>query len=61
MHRFTLMFIVATSAVCDVSFAKEFDISQFGATANDDSDDSAAIEKTLSACGEAGGSPRGHL
>jgi len=35
--------------------AKEFDITQYGATANDDTDDTTAIEKTLSACGEAGG------
>ncbi len=36
-------------------FAREFDITAFGATANDDSDDTTAIEDALSNCGKAGG------
>lgn len=35
--------------------AKVFDITDFGATSNDQSDDTTAIEDTLTACGEAGG------
>ena len=32
-----------------------FDITQFGATPDDDTDDTAAMEEALAACGEAGG------
>lgn len=39
---------------CGVS-AAEFDITQFGATPNDQTDDTGAIEDALAACGEAGG------
>lgn len=38
-----------------MSQAKEFSIVEFGATADDESDDTTAIEKTLAACGKAGG------
>ncbi|MFT4690610.1 MAG: polygalacturonase [Limisphaerales bacterium] len=34
---------------------KEFDITAYGATADDATDDTTAIEKTLEACGKAGG------
>jgi hypothetical protein len=35
--------------------AAEFEIVQFGATAGDETDDTAAIEEALAACGQAGG------
>ncbi len=35
--------------------AKVFDITEYGATPDDPSDDTTAIENTLAACGEAGG------
>ena len=35
--------------------AETFDITKFGATPNDDTDDTDSIEKALAACGEAGG------
>ena len=41
--------------IAPVAQAETFDITAFGATADDDSDDTAAIEKALAACGEAGG------
>jgi polygalacturonase len=37
------------------SIAEEFNINTYGATANDHTDDTTAIEKALEACGEAGG------
>ena len=43
---------------CNVSSslaAAEFDITRFGATPDDKSDDTAAIEDALTACGRAGG------
>ena len=46
-----LSFLVWTPHV----FTVRFDIQNYGATANDDTDDTAAILKTLSACEEAGG------
>ncbi len=37
------------------AFGETFDITKYGATADDDTDDTAAIERALEACGEAGG------
>jgi len=47
---FVLMMTGAAAA-----HAETFDITSYGATADDDTDDTAAIEKALAACGEAGG------
>ncbi len=47
---FILIVILQTPA-----FAEEFNITSFGATPNDDSDDTTAIEQALAACQEAGG------
>lgn len=47
-----VMFLLATA---NSSPAREFDITQFHATANDDTDDTTAIENALAACGKAGG------
>ena len=47
---FSLLFFAAESKANDT-----FDITKFGATPDDDTDDTAAIEKALAACGEAGG------
>ncbi len=50
-----LMLLGALAALQPSVSAKTFDITDFGATANDDTDDTTAIEDALSACGEAGG------
>lgn len=47
--------MLAFAAVGGSLQAKEFDITQYGATPNDDTDDTTAIENTLTACAEAGG------
>lgn len=49
MHRFVLL-LLATA-----SFGADFDITQFGATPDDATDDTLAIRATLEACGKAGG------
>ena len=54
MKRLLSLFLTAWM-LCPSLSAKEFNITEYGATANDDTDDSTAIEKTLSACGKAGG------
>jgi hypothetical protein len=43
------------SAEIQSASGKEFDITEFGATANDHTDDTSAIEDALTACGQAGG------
>jgi hypothetical protein len=55
MHKTTLFSFLIAWMCCLSLSAKEFNITEYGATANDDTDDSTAIEKTLAACGEAGG------
>lgn len=47
---FGLLFVIAPAL-----HAAEFDITKFGATADDASDDTLAIRSALEACGEAGG------
>lgn len=49
MHRLVLL-LLATA-----SFAADFDITQFGATPDDATDDTLAIRAALEACGKAGG------
>jgi hypothetical protein len=49
----TTLFVLALQSVG--VRAAEFEILQFGATANDETDDTAAIEDALAACGQAGG------
>jgi hypothetical protein len=53
MKLFTtlLLLVVATGSLN----AAEFDITQFGATANDGTDDTTAIKEAMTACGTAGG------
>src|SRR5438093_10907465 len=40
---------------CPLAFAAEFNIEKFGATPNDETDDTAAIAAALAACEKAGG------
>ena len=54
-HLVALLFAVFSVAATAALQAEIFDITAFGATADDDSDDTHAIEKALAACGEAGG------
>ncbi len=53
--RLPIAFVICLSTLVDTSTAKEFNITDYGATAGDETDDSAAIENALAACGEAGG------
>ncbi len=55
MNKAISILILAVSTICCSSQAREFDITNYGATANDATDDTTAIEKALAACGEAGG------
>lgn len=48
---FLVILVVSPGALS----AEEFDITKFGATANDETDDTSAIEDALTACGQAGG------
>ena len=48
-------FVICLSTLVATSTAKEFNITDYGATAGDETDDSTAIENALAACGEAGG------
>jgi hypothetical protein len=53
-----MKWIVLLMLICNVSSrlpAAEFDIIRFGATPDDETDDTAAIEDALTACGQAGG------
>ncbi len=47
--------LISASVVASSSMAAEFDIRQFGATPDDETDDTTAIEDSLTACAEAGG------
>lgn len=50
-----LLTVVCVFAVASSASAETFDITAFGATANDETDDTTAIENALAACAEAGG------
>ena len=50
-----IAFIVCFAVMAGPAAGKEFNITAYGATAGDDTDDTTAIEKALAACGEAGG------
>jgi len=55
---FPMKLIVLLMLFCNVSSslnAAEFNITRFGATPDDESDDTTAIEDALTACGQAGG------
>jgi len=52
--RALLVVAVVSTGVLSAA-AEEFDITEFGATANDATDDTSAIEDALTACGQAGG------
>lgn len=47
----SLLLIIVTNAIG----AADFDITQYGATPNDGTDDTQAIKDALTACGSAGG------
>lgn len=51
----SLLQCLAACLVASPASAKEFNITDFGATPNDRTDDTTAIEQTLEACGKAGG------
>ena len=51
----TLMALVCSLSLQPYVCAKTFDITTFGASANDETDDTTAIENALTACAEAGG------
>ncbi len=53
--RLLIAFVICFSTLVGTSTAKEFNITDYGATAGDETDDSTAIENALAACGEAGG------
>ncbi len=53
-QRFALLLATLVFVGSPLS-AKEFDVTEFGATANDRTDDTDAIEKALAACGDTGG------
>jgi hypothetical protein len=53
--RALLVVAVVSTGVLSAA-AEEFNITEFGATANDATDDTSAIEDALTACGQAGGS-----
>jgi hypothetical protein len=55
MREVTSSFIICLVAFVATSSAKEFDITEYGATADDDTDDTTAIEDALTACGKARG------
>jgi len=55
MVKTIAVFILINSTFCYTLQAREFDILQFGATANDKIDDTTSIENALSACDKAGG------
>lgn len=50
-----LLFLATIVLAGSPLLAKEFDVTEFGATANDRTDDTDAIKKALAACGDAGG------
>ncbi|MHC4880924.1 MAG: right-handed parallel beta-helix repeat-containing protein [Planctomycetota bacterium] len=50
-----LLTLVCLAALASPVSAETFDITAFGATANDETDDTTAIENALTACAEAGG------
>lgn len=54
MKRLLLTLVCLIALASSVS-AETFDITAFGATANDDTDDTTAIENALTTCAEAGG------
>lgn len=54
MKRVTFL-VAAVMLIGSSLSAKEFGITEFGATGNDQTDDTTAIENALAACGEAGG------
>ena len=64
MTRCWLAVLVTLTLYSQLS-AKQFSVTDFGATANDQTDDTAAIERTLQATAEAGGGtvfiPRRHI
>ncbi len=54
MKSSALVFVAAVLVGSQLS-GKEFDITEFGATSDDRTDDTTAIENALAACGKAGG------
>ncbi|HRX77484.1 MAG TPA: glycosyl hydrolase family 28-related protein [Pirellulaceae bacterium] len=60
MHKlitmnYAIAIMLALAVAPSTSQANEFNITQFGATPDDETDDTSAIENALTACGEAGG------
>ncbi|MBG88693.1 MAG: hypothetical protein CMO80_17575 [Verrucomicrobiales bacterium] len=55
MTRMKFGFIACLLLAAQSASAAEFDITKFGATPNDTSDDTSAIEDAFAACGKAGG------
>ena len=54
-HTCRALLVVAVLSTGVLSAAEEFNITEFGATANDATDDTSAIEDALTACGQVGG------